>query len=51
MAKKRKKRVLVDMVEAGRKGGEARVAKMTPEQLSEAGRKAIQARWAKKAKP
>jgi hypothetical protein len=38
-------------VKAGRKGGKIggkkRVANMTPEQLSEANRKAVQARWAK----
>lgn len=38
-------------VKAGRKGGriggKKRVANMTPEQLSEANRKAVQARWAK----
>ena len=38
-------------VKAGRKGGKiggkARVANMTPEQLSEANRKAVRARWAK----
>jgi hypothetical protein len=31
----------------GRKGGLARAAAMTPEQLSESGRKAVSARWAK----
>lgn len=31
----------------GLKGGLARKAKLTPEQLSEQGRKAVQARWAK----
>jgi len=31
----------------GLKGGKARAAKLTPEQLSEQGRKAVQARWAK----
>jgi hypothetical protein len=38
-------------VKAGRKGGKiggkARIASMTPEELSEANRKAVQARWAK----
>jgi hypothetical protein len=38
-------------VKAGRRGGKiggkARVTNMTPEQLSEANRKAVQARWAK----
>ena len=32
----------------GLKGGKARAAKMTPEQRSEAARKAAQARWAAK---
>lgn len=31
----------------GLKGGHARAAALTPEQLSESGRKAVQARWAK----
>jgi hypothetical protein len=31
----------------GKKGGTARAANMTPEQRSEASRKAVQARWAK----
>ena len=31
----------------GLKGGPARAAKLTPEQLSESGRKAVQARWEK----
>ena len=31
----------------GLKGGPARAAKLTPEQLSESARKAVQARWAK----
>ena len=31
----------------GKIGGKARIANMTPEQLSEANRKAVQARWAK----
>lgn len=43
--------VLAFFVEAGRKGGKIggkkRVANMTPEQLSEANRKAVQVRWAK----
>lgn len=33
----------------GQKGGKARAAKMTPEERSEAARKAVRARWAKKA--
>jgi hypothetical protein len=32
-------------------GGHTRAANMTPEQRSEASRKAVQARWAKKKKP
>jgi hypothetical protein len=32
----------------GQKGGKARAARMTPEQLREAAQKAAQARWAKK---
>ncbi len=32
----------------GLKGGKARAAKMTPEERSEAARKAVKARWAKK---
>jgi hypothetical protein len=31
----------------GKKGGRKRAANMTPEQRSEASRKAVQARWAK----
>ena len=31
----------------GLKGGPARAAKLTKEQLSESGRRAVQARWAK----
>jgi hypothetical protein len=32
----------------GRKGGKARAAKLTKQELSEQGRKAVQARWARK---
>jgi len=32
----------------GKKGGKARAANMTPEERSEAARKAVNARWAKK---
>jgi len=32
----------------GLKGGKARAAKMTPEERSEAARKAVKARWARK---
>ena len=35
-------------IEMGRRGGKARVAKMTPEERSAAARKAVQARWAKR---
>lgn len=31
----------------GKKGGKARAERMTPEQRSEAGRKAVEARWAR----
>lgn len=34
-------------VALGKKGGKARAKKLTPEQLSEQGRKAISARWQK----
>jgi len=34
-------------VALGRKGGKARLQKMTPEQRSELARKAVSARWAK----
>ena len=36
--------------EMGRKGGLSRSARMTPEERSEAARKASKARWAKKRK-
>ena len=32
-------------VALGRKGGKARASKLSPEELSEAARKAVQARW------
>lgn len=35
-------------VELGRKGGKARVKKLTPEERKESARKAAEARWAKK---
>jgi general stress protein YciG len=35
------------LAKAGRKGGKAKNAKLTPEQRSEAARKAVKARWAK----
>ena len=34
----------------GKKGGPARAVKLTPEQRTESARRAVQARWAKKAK-
>lgn len=34
----------------GKKGGPARAAKLTPEERSEAARKAVLVRWAKRAK-
>lgn len=34
----------------GKKGGKARAANLTPEQLSEIGRKGAEARWEKKAR-
>ena len=46
---------LAFLVKAGRKGGKiggkARVANMTPQQLSEASRKTVQPRWAKGFRP
>jgi hypothetical protein len=35
-------------VALGKKGGKARAAKLTKQELSEQGRKAVQARWARK---
>jgi hypothetical protein len=35
------------VAEAGRRGGHATAAKMTPEERSEAARRAVNARWAK----
>ncbi len=37
-------------VALGRRGGKARIANMTPDQLSEAMRKASEARWAREKK-
>ncbi len=48
MAKKREKDP--HAVALGRKGGKARLQKMTPEQRSEIARKAVLARWAKEKK-
>jgi hypothetical protein len=41
------KKVLVDVAAAGKKGGEARAASMTPEERSASARAAVKARWAK----
>lgn len=40
--------ISVAAAELGRKGGRARASKLTPEQRSEAARKAVMVRWAKK---
>lgn len=40
-----------DAQELGRRGGQARAKNLTKKQLSEAGKKAIMARWAKRPKP
>jgi hypothetical protein len=47
---KGKKRKLVDIQVLGRQGGKARAANLTPQQRSEAARKAANARWLKKRK-
>ena len=41
----KKVRIIVDVTEMGRKGGRARAAKLGKAGLSEAMRKAVQARW------
>jgi hypothetical protein len=41
---------MMDVAELGRQGGATRAANMTPEQRSEAARKAAEARWGKKGK-
>jgi hypothetical protein len=41
------KRIPVDTKDAGKLGGQKRAEKMTPEQRSEAARKAVTARWEK----
>ena len=41
----KKVRITVDVTEMGRKGGRARAAKLGKAGLSEAMRKAVQARW------
>jgi hypothetical protein len=43
-----KKQVLVDLVDVGRKGGQARAKKLSPKERSESARKAAKARWEKK---
>jgi hypothetical protein len=42
------KRGTMTAAEMGRRGGKARAKNMTPEQLSQAGKHAITARWAKR---
>jgi hypothetical protein len=42
----KRKRVLVDVAEIGRKGGNARAENMSQEQLSEIGRHGAASRWA-----
>jgi hypothetical protein len=42
-----KNKVLVDVVNAGRLGGEARARNMSPEERKEAARAAVNARWEK----
>jgi hypothetical protein len=43
--------VVMDTKEAGRRGGLRRKERLSKERLTEIGRKAAQARWAKKRKP
>jgi hypothetical protein len=43
----KKVKLVVDVTELGRKGGKARAENLTAEQLSEASRQAVQARWEK----
>ena len=45
-----KKEIREYFAKFGRKGGKATAKKMTPEERSEAARKAVQARWAKQKK-
>ena len=42
------KRGAMTAAEMGKRGGKARARNMTPEQLSQAGKHAIAARWAKR---
>ncbi len=51
MARKKVVTIKVDVVELGKKGGEARARNMSPEQRSEAARQAARARWGDKKKP
>lgn len=41
----KKIKIIVDVTEMGRLGGAATAANRTPEERSEAARKAVQARW------
>jgi hypothetical protein len=47
VTKVRKKDIREYFAKFGKEGGKARARKLTPEQRSEAARKAVQARWAK----
>lgn len=42
------KKILIDMAARGRNGGKARAANMSDMERSEAARKAVNSRWAKK---
>ena len=46
-ATKKKKSTMVDVAKIGSLGGHARAKNLTESELSDAGRKAVQARWAK----
>lgn len=48
MARTRKEKKLMDVVALGRQGGKVRAQRMSAQERSEAARKAVQARWAKK---
>ena len=50
MAKRKNPAAVALGKRGGKKGGLARAAKMTPEQRSDAARKAVAARWAKSKK-
>jgi hypothetical protein len=45
VAAKRRRSILVDVVEIGSLGGSARAAKLSPEQRQEASRQASNSRW------